>query len=196
MGLWRGTGISFLAAALAWPLAAFYEQPELLGVLLVLAVRPFLMALRSPGMPTLRRGLNYRALFVDEVAQTGVGTFVALALAWSLHSVWAIVGGTLAGAATAVIVSYVLVPIRPRLAWNGPAAAGIYELGHQVFLNTLVMALLLNLPQLLGLRLVEAVQLGYYMVAWNLAVVAEGLFTRACDVYFSMLSRLEEGPRR
>ena len=46
MGLSRGAGISLLAAALALPLASFYEQPELLGVLLVLAVRPFLMALQ------------------------------------------------------------------------------------------------------------------------------------------------------
>ena len=130
------------------------------------------------------------------MAQTVVGTLVALGLAWSLHSVWAVVGGTMAGAATAVIVSYVLVPIRPSLAWDRPAANGIYELGHQVFLNTLIMALVLNLPQLLGLRLVDAAELGFYMVAWNLAVVAEGLFTRACDVYFSMLSRLDEGPRR
>ena len=31
--------------------------------------------------------------------------------------------------------------------------------------------------------------MGLYAVAWNLAAVAEGLVTRACDVYFSMLTR-------
>lgn len=196
MGISRGVGISILASVLAWPLALLYRQPEWAGVLLVLALRPFLMALRSPGIPVLRRGLHYRALFIDEVAQTAVGTVVALLLALWLHSVWAVVGGTLAGAVTAVVVSYLLTPFRPRWNWDPSAATGIYELGHQVFFNTLVMALLLSLPQLLGLRFVDAVEFGYYTVAFTLATVAESLLTRGCDVYFAMLSRMKDGPGR
>ena len=56
-------------------------------------------------------------------------------------------------------------------------------------MNTVVMAIWLNLDRLLGLKLVGEREMGYYAVAWNLAAVAEGLMTRACDVYFSLLSR-------
>lgn len=74
----RGVILTLIAVACATPLAAFYRQPELLGVLLALAARPLIMSLRSPGMPLLRRNLEYRALFVDELAQALTGTLTAI----------------------------------------------------------------------------------------------------------------------
>lgn len=196
LGLGRGCTLTALAAACAWPLSAFYGQPELLGVLLALALRPALMALRSPGLPVLRRRLDYRALFLDETTQTMVGTGVSLVLAWLWHSVWAIVAGTLAGAAAGIAISYYLCPHLPGRAINALALREIRHLGGQVFVNTLVMALWLNVDRLLGLRFVSAQELGLYMVAWNLAAVAEALITRVCDVHFSLLCRFPEGDER
>ena len=189
MGLWRGLALSGVAIALAWPLAQAYGQPALFLVLAALAIRPAIMALRSPGMPTLRRTLNYRALFWDEVTQTVVATTVSLILAWWTQSLWSIVAGTLAGASAGAVISYVLCPITPRRLWDRKAATEIAHLGRQVFVNTMVMAIWLNLDRLLGLKLVGEREMGFYAVAWNLAAVAEGLMTRACDVYFSLLSR-------
>ena len=192
MGLARGTGLSVCAALAAWPLADFYGEPTLLGVLLVLAVRPFLFAIRSPALPMLRRNLNYRAIFFDEISQAVIGTACSIAMAFVFRSVWAIVLGTMAGAVTSVILSYFLAPMRPGFAWNREAVKGIYDLGHQVFVNTLIMAAWLNLDRLLGLRLLSPTEMGIYAIAFNLSAVIEGLITRVCDVYFSMLAR-EEG---
>ena len=53
--LFRGALICLLAMALAAPLAEFWGQPQLVGVLSILAVRPFIYALRSPGSsPSVR----------------------------------------------------------------------------------------------------------------------------------------------
>lgn len=189
LGLFRGVVVTLAAIATAGPMASFSHQPALIGILMGLACRPAIFALRSPGMPTLRRNLNYRGLFIDETAQTAVGTAVSLLLAWTTHSIWAIVGGTLAGAVTGVVVSYLLSPIRPKLTWDRVAASEIGHLGRQVFINTLVMALWMNLDRILGLRFISLPEMGLYAVAWNLAGVLETLVTRACDVYFSMLVR-------
>jgi O-antigen/teichoic acid export membrane protein len=190
IGVGRGAGLSLAAAGLAWPLAAFYNQPELLGVLLVMALRPALMALRSPDMPLLKRRLDYRALFIDETAQTLLGTAASLGFACLWPSAWAIVAGTLAGAAAGVVASYLLCPRRPAFSWDPSAARAVRSLGGQVFLNTLVMALWLNADRLLGLRFVAPAEMGLYMVAWNLASAVEALLTRSCDVHYSMLCRL------
>ena len=196
MNLGRGGMLSVLAASLAWPLAIAYDQPGIGPVLLALALRPLLFSLRSPGMPELRRHLDYRALFFDEVAQTVVATVVSLAIAVVWPSLWSIVAGTLAGAAVGVAVSYRIAPMRPRLIWDTTAAREIGHLGHQVFVNTLVMALWLNLDRLIGLKLVSDVAMGLYAVAWNLAAMAEGLLTRACDVYYSILARATDEDAR
>ena len=189
MNLGRGVMLSALAAGLAFPLALAYGQPAIAPVLLALSLRPLMMALRSPGMPELRRRMDYRSLFADEILQTIVATTVSLSIALHTPTLWSIVAGTLAGAGVGVLVSYKLAPVRPRFLWDNSAAKAIGHLGHQVFINTLVMALWLNLDRLFGLKLVGDAAMGFYAVAWNLTAMAEGLLTRACDVYYSHLTR-------
>ncbi len=196
MNLGRGVMLSALAAGLAVPLAFAYGQPAIAPVLLALSLRPILMAMRSPGMPELRRRMDYRSLFVDELTQTIVATAVSLSLAMISPSLWSIVAGTLSGAAVGVLISYRIAPLRPRFLWDTHAAKEIGHLGHQIFVNTLVMALWLNLDRLLGLKLVGDASMGFYAVAWNLTAMVEGLLTRACDVYYSHLTRSHDEQSR
>lgn len=195
LGAFRGWGLSAVAVAAAWPLSAFYNKPELFGVLAILALRPALMSLRSPGMPSLRRQLNYRAIFFDEVSMTIGGTLVSVFFACYFPSVWAIVAGTVAGAVTGIAASYVLCPKLP-----GPRSAEVsrdlWSFGLQIMINTLVMALWMNLDRLLGLKLLSETEMGLYAVAWNLAAVSEALIYRCCDVHYSMLSRLSDDQAR
>lgn len=195
LGVFRGWGLSVIAVLAAWPMSMFYEKPELFGVLAVLALRPAMMSLRSPGMPSLRRQLNYRSIFIDELCMTVGGTLVSLLVAWYAPSVWAIVAGTVAGAVTGVAVSYVLCPQLP-----GPRSAEVtrdlWSFGVQIMINTLIMALWMNLDRLLGLKLLSDTEMGLYAVAWNLAAVSEALIYRCCDVHYSMLSRLADDASR
>lgn len=196
IAFYRGIGLTAVAVACAWPAAQFYNTPELFGVLAVLGLRPLLMTFRAPGIPMLRRNLNYKSIFIDELTMTIGGTITSVSLAFIWPGVWAIVAGTIAGAVVAIFVSYKLCPGRPGKRCP-EASKEIVGFGRKILINTLLMALWLNLDRLLGLKLVSATEMGLYTIAWNLAMVAEGLITRACDVHFSMLSRLtpeEQGP--
>ncbi len=192
----RGLLLAIAAAACAWPMAEVNQKPELLMVLLVFSLRPFLLGLMSPATPALRKRLDYRALFFIEVGMTFFGTVASIACAFWLRSIWAIVIGTMVGAGVKVLLSYVFAPMLPRWCWDKEAAKEIYGFGQQIFVNTLVMALWLNLDRLLGLRFIPEKAMGHFFIAWNLANVAESLITRACDVYFSMLSREPPGEAR
>jgi O-antigen/teichoic acid export membrane protein len=196
IGLIRGAFLAAIAVGLALPLADAYGQPDLAGILAALALLPVLQALRSPGQPVLRRELNFRALFVDEIGQIIVGTSVTLIVAWSTHSVWAIVAGTLAGTCASIVISYIQCPIRPAWIWDTTACHHLLRVSRQIVLNTFLMALLMNSDRLLGLKLVSLEQMSLYAVAWNLAAVLDSLLARACDVYFSTLSRIIDPIRR
>lgn len=185
----RGVALTALCAALSYPLAKYYDQPSLAPVLLVLSLWPVLGALRSPGMPSLRRELNYQSLFHWYLAQMVVGTGVSLALAWYTRSVWAIVWGTLTSVAVGTALSYVIKPGLPGLSWDKGAMKDLAHISRQVFINTLFMALWLNADRLFGLSLISPGSMGLYAVAWGLAAALEGLVIQACDVYFSMLAR-------
>ena len=194
--LGRGCLLALIAAVCAWPWATFCRQPELFAVLLVMSARPILYGLRSPGVPLLRRNMQYRRLFADEIALTFCGTVASIILGVIFRSVWAIVLGTMIGTVASIFVSYFLCPIAPRFTWDREAFREIYDLGHQVFVNTLVMALWLNLDRLVGLRFVSPEEMGLYAIAWNLSSIAETLITRWCDVHFAMLSGEQDIPAR
>ena len=191
IGLIRGLVLTGLAAAAAAPLAAFYASPGLTGVLVLIGLKPLLMSLRSPGYPLLRRRMDYRRLFFDELVQIVGGTAVTLGLAWWWRSADAIAAGIVAGGVLSTLLSYLLAPRRLTRP-NRQAAVELLRFSGPVFFNTLAMALWLNLDRLLGLKLLPADQVGLYMLAFNLAAAAEALVVRGCDVYFSSLARVDD----
>ena len=189
LGLARGGTLTAAACGLAIPAAAFYGEPPLAGLLIMMGLRPLLLALRSPAYPILRRQMNYRVLFVDEMAQMLLSTGTTLLLAVLTGSVWSIVAGVLTGALASVFVSWRAVPrcvTRPRRA----VAADLLRFSGPVFLNTLVMAAWLKLDSVLGLKLIGPDAFGLYVVALGLAGAAEAMVVRVCDVYFSAMSRV------
>jgi O-antigen/teichoic acid export membrane protein len=186
----RGAMLMVLAWALTVPLSIYwFDQRGLVPILLALSLRPFLLTLRSPGYPALRRELRYRGLFFDEFTQTIAQTVVGVVIAWLYHSIWAIVFGTLVGTVVTVVNSYILCRVRPRLIWDAHVVKEISHFSRQVVLNTFVMALWSNQAQLFGLRYVGGRKMGIYVVAGILAYHLEMMFARGCDVYFSLLSR-------
>jgi O-antigen/teichoic acid export membrane protein len=90
---------------------------------------------------------------------------------------------------TNVIISYVIEPMVPRWTWNATMVAELGQSSKKIFLNTMVMALWMNLDRLLGPYWVVNSQLGAYVLAWNLASAVEGLLTKALDVHYSQMAR-------
>jgi O-antigen/teichoic acid export membrane protein len=185
----RGIGLAIAGIALAWPWSVLMRQPELGPILAALALRPAILALRSPGSLLYRRRMNFKAVAIEEVLQTLAGATATLVTAVLTGSVWALVVGTLVGAGSVVATSYVLAPGRPRFTWNPDALYELRHFGTGVMLNTIAMAMSQNLDRLAGPRVVTIEELGLYSVAANLAAVGEGLLVRMCDVHFAALSR-------
>ena len=175
-------------------MAGFYEVPALAGLVVLMGTRPLLMSLRSPAYPLLRREMNYRVLFVDEVAQLLFGTGATLLVASLTGSVWAIAVGVVVGAVASVAVSWRACPRRVGRP-SRPVAAGLLRFSGPVFLNTLVMAAWLKMDALLGLKLLGADAFGLYVVSLGLAGAAEALVVRVCDVYFSALAQMPAADR-
>lgn len=185
----RGIGLALIGVVLAWPWSMLMRQPALGPILAALALRPAILALRSPGSLLYRRRMNFRAVAIEEVLQTLFGATATLITAVLTGSVWALVTGTLVGAITVVATSYVLAPGRPHLAWAPEPLRELRHFGTGVMLNTIAMAMSQNLDRLAGPRVVTIEELGIYSVAANLAAVGEGLLVRMCDVHFAALSR-------
>lgn len=189
----------FLSAAvfgLAWVLPPIYAMPELWGVLVVLSVRPVLIAFQNPTLFVLYRRLDYRTPFFLDISQTLIAVPSTIMLATELANVWALVCGLLIGDVARLILSHALCPRAPSLRWDRPAVRELSHFGLSIFLNTLVFGAWFYFDRLAGPRFLTPAQIGLYTVAWGLAEALDNLISRGSEVFYSMLSRKAEGPER
>jgi len=114
----RGVFSAALLFGLAPWVSRLYAEPQLLGVMRVVAIQPILAALTNIGQVYFHRKLDFRALALVKLGQTAlrIGIFVPAIVYFK--NVWALVLGVLASALASVIVSYVSHPYRPRLRWD------------------------------------------------------------------------------
>ena len=189
--------IPFAAAivGLAFVLPAWYEKPELSGVMLAIALRPILMALQNPTLFVLYRRLDYKTPFYLDTVQTLLATPATILLAWWLRDVWALVLGLIFGDLVRIILSHALCPRAPRPHWDRTALHQLAHFGFSIFLNTLVYGAWSYFDKLVGPRLLDAEQFGLYVLAWSLAEALDTLISRGSEVFYSMLSR-KEGDER
>jgi O-antigen/teichoic acid export membrane protein len=189
MTMMRGSllGVACLFVALATGTLWGYTTHGIL--LALLGLRPMIMALRSPGIVKRRARLDFRAIVIEEILQTGIGVYSSVIWATFDPSANAIVAGTLIGTMTSVVVSYWLEPMMPVWTWDKEVMAELGQSSKKIFLNTMVMALWLNMDRLIGPEWVGDAGMGPYVLAFNLAAAVEGLLSKALDVHYGQLAK-------
>ncbi|MDI1309670.1 MAG: lipopolysaccharide biosynthesis protein [Methylotenera sp.] len=158
-------GLIFCAAA---PLASnAYHEPRLLDVMLVIGGSVILSGFNNPKTVILTRRLVFWQEFVMTVTQKLVGFIVGIAIALVYKSYWALVGGIVASQIIGIIVSYVIIPFRPKFAIIH--AKELWSFSIWLTFGKIVNTLNWNFDQLLvGAHLGKAT-LGFYSVGDKLA---------------------------
>lgn len=102
----RGGVITVIACAIAWPAARLYEQPELFVVLCALSLSSILAGFNSISMATASRQMALGRQILVDLSSQAVMVTVMIGTAFILESVWALVIGTLIGAALKALFSH------------------------------------------------------------------------------------------
>ncbi|MFN4019890.1 MAG: oligosaccharide flippase family protein [Erythrobacter sp.] len=118
LNLMRAVALATALLALAPALAVAYADPRLVPVMAVVAVSNAIRALENPRIVMFRRALNFRPDFQFDVAEKMAAFVFAVALAVVLRSYWALILGTLAGTLARIVLTYAMMPYRPRLRLN------------------------------------------------------------------------------
>ena len=163
----RGVVLGGLFALAGWPVASIYKEPRLVLVMIALGFSVFLSGLVNPRRIMLQRDLIFWQEFVLNVAQKLVGVVVSVAVAYFYKSYWALVVGTLASQATNVIISYTVVPFRPRITFAHTKEL----LSFSVWLTAIQIVNTLNwrFDYLFIGKMLGNSALGFYSVGSNLA---------------------------
>lgn len=165
----RGAVVTLLLLGATWPAAAFFEEPRLVPVLLVIATLPLLDGLTNIGTVDFRRDMAFHKEFAIMVVPKLIGIVVTIAAALADPSYVALLAGTLANRGMRTVMSYVMHPFRPR-----PSLAAWRSLiGYSAWTWAVSLADLVRdrIDTLMLGRLAGPTQLGIYAVGAEVAAL-------------------------
>jgi O-antigen/teichoic acid export membrane protein len=175
----RGLTLGLLSAALAWPIAWFYRNPELAGIFAVASLFFVFAGFESTSRFLAQKRLQLAAYSAFEVGYTAVAVAAHIILAIISPTIWALVFGGIISAGAVMIGSYFLVPgIRHHFVLDRAAMREILSFGRWVFISSIVYFLAMNFDRLYMARAVPLAILGTYGIARSLADILNLLVAR------------------
>ena len=162
----RGSLLWLLTLSIASPVASYYGQSDLFGLIAIAGSTAMLMGISSTSQYLLDRELVPRRLVVLHVAGQLVSIVTMISWALMSPSVWALLAGSVAGAAFNGIASHWVVPShQSRLAWNRSVVREIVSFGRWILPATIVYYLLQYGNRLILGSLVTPEILGVFSIA-------------------------------
>jgi lipopolysaccharide exporter len=151
--------------------------------------------LTNPRRIMFQRDLIFWQEFVLAVSQKFTGFVAAVAIAMIYQSYWALVIGTLVSQATNVIVSYLVLPFRPRITFQHMRE--FFSFSAWLTAGQIVNTLNWRFDYLLVGKMLGAPALGYYSVGSNLAMMPtrEATMPLTQTIYPGFSSIRDDPPR-
>jgi len=166
----RGLLIVALLIASAAPLAAFFEDPRLEMIILVMAIGPLVQGFSSPNMVHAMKAVDYSPLARSQLLGKIASFFAILILAWASGTYWALVAGLIANPVVAAISTHIIAPYRPRFAFRGIPA--IFGFAGWVTLSRMIFTLNQQMDRFFVGAILGKPQLGQYAMAGDLSSMA------------------------
>jgi O-antigen/teichoic acid export membrane protein len=192
-----GALLGLLTAAIAPVVVAFYHEPRLFWVTVVLATGFFINAAGVQHGALLQREMRFVALAVINTIALIVGNVIGIGGALAGYGYWALVAMTIAvpiATTIGVCLTAAWVPGLPR---RGVGTASIIRFGGTLTVTGLVVYIAGNCEKVLLGRYWGADVLGIYGRAYQLVnIPTENLNSAAGEVAFAALSRLQGDPIR
>lgn len=186
-------GIALLALASAWPIAAFYGDPALLPITLVVAASYLLVPLAIVPQATCQRRMDYRSNTMIEVGSAIANALTALTLAILGHGALALAWGAFAQQAARLLISQWrsggMLPWPPKIS----NTADVVALGGTNTVQVICNSLSARAPELVIGRLIDSAAVGLFARASGLALQLRLLIAGAVTgVFYPAFRRIRD----
>lgn len=163
---WLSMAFSFAAflalLLLAHPIALFYQEPALVGPLLVLSLQFFPLAFNSIQVAKTTKLLKMGPVFVGSFFSEIIAGAIAIAMAYAGFGLWSLVIQQLLASLVACVVTATFVKWRPVLQFSKRSAKALFSFGWKVMGTELLNTGASSLYSLIVGKVYSAVDLGYY----------------------------------
>lgn len=167
LGVCRALAVGVIFTIAAPIAAAVFEEPRLRDIMLVLAASIVMSGFTNPKTILFIKDLVFWQDFVISTSQKLAGFIAGTLVAVIYQSYWALVAGAIASQLVWVIISYVIVPFRPKFVLRHTNE--LLSFSVWLSLGQIINTLNAKLDFLLIGSLLGKPALGYYTVGENLA---------------------------
>lgn len=187
----RGILLCLISVGLAWPLSRFYGEPRLAVYLPVLGFCLLMAGFNATSLLTLRRHLQFKKLFLLDLAEQLAGSGMMILWACWNPSATALVAGSLTAYAVRLTgTHFFLGKPANRFHWDRRSARGIYDFGKWIFVSSGLTFLAAQGSRLLLGKLAPLEVLGIFSIAMMLATIPFDLASKFSEmVIFPLFSR-------
>ncbi|MEA5509907.1 oligosaccharide flippase family protein [Crocosphaera sp. UHCC 0190] len=193
----RGFGLWLACCLIAWPVAQFYGDIQLLWLLPIVGLTTIAAGFNSTALATLNRKMKIGKLTIFDVGiQVFSLTFMTI-WAYFQRTIWPLVGGSLLGSFVKSIGSHYLEPeISNRFTWDKESVKELTSFGRWIFLSTMMTFIASRADRLILAKLFSLEVLGVYTIAITFAEIPKSIIQSiAGKVIFPVISQNIELPR-
>ena len=192
-----GVILAGVASALAPVVAAFYHEPRLMWVTVVLATGFFFNAAGVQHSAMLQREMRFTALAVISTVALVLSTVLAIGMAKLGYGYWSLAAMTVALPFINTIGCWGAARWIPGMPRRRAGIRSMMRFGGTVTLNVLVVYIAYNLEKVLLGRYWGAEVIGLYGRAYQLInIPTDNMNSAVGEVAFSALSRVQDDPGR
>ena len=170
----RGVALCLITCLLAWPISAWYQEPALFGLIIVMSLSSLVIGFSSPHEAIYDRNIKtLRSILLQAFSHTVA--LIAI-LIWLLiyPTIWALVGHGIISAALYTYFSYkIFEGQKPTFHWDKEAAAKIIGFGKWIMLSTALTFVATQGDRLVISNWISVAELGVFSIAISLAKVTE-----------------------
>lgn len=152
-------GVIYFAAPY---IAVFYDMPDIVSPLRVLALMLLPGALNSVQLAKASRDLDFRTVFTSNVAAIVLSGTVGIVLAQMGGGLWALVAQTILNVTVASVVMLFTVKWHPRLYCNWNRIKALFSFGWKLLVSGLLDALYQDIRSLVIGKKYDSSTLAYY----------------------------------
>lgn len=192
----RGILISVFIVITSGFISGFFNSPEAQGLILLIAVVPFVRGFINPSVVKFQKELAFNKEFWFRSGLFFIDTIVAVTLSIITRSPYALVVGMIVNAVFEVIFSFIIVKPTPKFKVNIEYAKEVVNRGKWVTLAGLFNYLFLHGDDIVVGKVLGQSSLGLYQVGYRISIlpiteVAEVFGKVAFPHYVKIISDVE-----
>jgi len=192
-----GALLGLVVVAMAPVIVAFYNEPQLFEMTVVLATGFLFNSAGIQHAALLQRQMRFTALAVISVFSLMVGNAIAIGGAKAGYGYWALVGMSVTSPLIATLGFWLTTGWVPGMPHGGAGIRSMMRFGGTLTLNGLLAYVAYNTEKVMIGRAWGADAIGIYGRAYQLvSIPTDNLNSAVGEVAFSALSRLQDDPIR